>query len=124
MIGAEQLALMKPTAFLINVARGSIVNEAALIESLRSRTIKGAALDVFESEPIARDNPLLALENVILAPHSIAWTDEVFRGNGTEACESIVALLDHRRPAGIVNPEVLAHPRVQEWLGTAQGTAT
>jgi phosphoglycerate dehydrogenase-like enzyme len=116
LIDAAALALMKPSAFLINVARGPVVDEPALVEVLRRRAIMGAALDVFEEEPPALDNPLFSLDNVILAPHSAAWTDEVFRDNGREAFGSIVALLDHRRPDHIVNRDVLEHPRVAEWL--------
>ena len=78
LINAERLALMKPTAYLINVARGPIVHEPALIEALRARRIAGAALDVFTNEPVENDNPLLAMDNVIVTPHALCWTDECF----------------------------------------------
>ena len=69
---------MRPEAYFINVARGPIVDEQALIEALRERRIAGAALDVFEREPVDPANPLLAMDNVIVTPHSLCWTDECF----------------------------------------------
>jgi phosphoglycerate dehydrogenase-like enzyme len=69
MIGARELALMKPSAFLVNISRGGVIDEAALVEALRERSIAGAGLDVFVYEPIPFDHPLLALDNVILTPH-------------------------------------------------------
>jgi phosphoglycerate dehydrogenase-like enzyme len=108
LIGKEQLALMKPTSYLINTARGGIVNEAALIETLSEKRIAGAATDVFESEPVAEDSPLLHLDNVLLAPHCIAWTDELFRDIGHMACESALTVLRGEIPPGVVNREVLA----------------
>lgn len=70
MIGEQQIASMKPNAVLINIARGAVVNETALVEALRARRIRGAALDVFETEPLPPDHPLWALDNVLLSPHS------------------------------------------------------
>jgi D-3-phosphoglycerate dehydrogenase len=75
MIGPDRLAMMKPTAYLINTARGPIVDEDALIDTLQNRRIAGAALDVFAQEPTPKDNPLLQLDNVIVTPHSAGWTD-------------------------------------------------
>lgn len=107
LLDATRLALMKPIAYLINVARGPIVDQAALTYALRTRQLAGAALDVFEQEPIAPDDPLLALDNVILAPHAICWTDELFLGNGRAACQSILDVANGRVPANVVNREVL-----------------
>ena len=98
LINAERLALMKPTAYLINVARGPIVDQAALTEALQERRIAGAGLDVFEQEPIDPHDPLLALDNVILAPHALCWTDECFAGNGRSAIASILDVAAGRVP--------------------------
>jgi len=117
LIGAPQLERMKPTGYLINVARGPIVDEAALIEALRAGRIAGAALDVFEREPVAPDNPLLAMDNVIVTPHSLCWTDECFHNMAVTGLASIVDALAGRRPEFVVNREVLEHPRVRAWLG-------
>ena len=76
MLGRDEFAMMKPTAYLINVSRGGVIDEKALYEALRGKVIAGAALDVFEKEPTPKDNPLLRLDNVILTPHSAAtWPD-------------------------------------------------
>jgi phosphoglycerate dehydrogenase-like enzyme len=116
LIGAAQFALMKPNAHFINVARGPVVDEPALIAALHAGRIAGAALDVFEQEPVAADNPLLRMANVILSPHSLCWTDECFDNMATTGLASIVDLLEHRPPEFIVNRAVLDHPRVREWL--------
>jgi D-3-phosphoglycerate dehydrogenase len=110
LIGARQFALMKPTAFFINTARGPVVNEAALTDALRSRKIAAAAIDVFEQEPTPADNPLLELDNVIVAPHAVCHTDECMRLLGESAFASAVELANGRRPRHIVNPEALSHP--------------
>lgn len=114
MIGARELGLMKPTAHLINTARGPIVDEAALYRALADRRIAGAALDVFAEEPTPADNPILALDNVVVTPHSLCWTDECFRGCAESAFTAIVDALQGRRPAYPVNPEVLQH---RKWTG-------
>ena len=116
LVGARQFARMKPTGYFINVARGPIVDEAALIEALRTQRIAGAALDVFEREPVAPDNPLLAMDSVIVTPHSLCWTDECFHNMASTGLASIVDALARRRPEFIVNREVLEHPRVRAWL--------
>ena len=92
LLGKAQFALMKPDAVLINTARGPIVNESALIEALQNKQIAGAALDVFEQEPLSADSPLTAMENVILTSHSIAWTEELFRDMGRIDCEGALAI--------------------------------
>ncbi len=116
LINAERLAKMKPTAYLINVARGPIVHEPALIEALRARRIAGAALDVFTNEPVENDNPLLALDNVIVTPHALCWTDECFGNIAREGFGGLVSLARGVAPPNVVNREVLAHPRVKSWL--------
>ena len=116
LIGAPEFARMKPTAYFINVARGPIVDEAALIEALREHRIAGAALDVFETEPVDPRNPLLAMDDVIVTPHSLCWTDECFHNMAATGLASIVDALAGRRPQFIVNRDVLDHPRVRAWL--------
>ncbi len=116
LINAERLALMKETAFLINVARGPIVDQAALTRVLQERRIAGAALDVFEQEPIDPDDPLLALDNVILTPHAVCLTDESFVLTGRNACENVLAVAQGRVPRDVVNRDALDHPRVMARL--------
>jgi len=118
LIGATQFAQMRPAAYFINVARGPIVDEAALIEALRARRIAGAALDVFEQEPVAPDNPLLAMDNVIVTPHSLCWTDECFHNMAATGLASIVDALAGRKPEFVVDKDVLDHPRLRAMLMT------
>ena len=113
LIGAPEFARMRSTAYFLNVARGPIVDESALIDALEAKRIAGAALDVFEQEPIAPTNPLLAMDNVILTPHSLCWTDECFHNMASTGLQSIVDALNGRRPEFVVNSDVLSHPRVQ-----------
>ena len=116
LIGAKELAQMRPGAYLINVSRGPIVDEPALIEALSERRIAGAALDVFEQEPVDPANPLLAMDNVIVTPHALCWTEECFHNMASTGLASIVAALSGRKPEFVVNPEVLSHDRVKAWL--------
>jgi phosphoglycerate dehydrogenase-like enzyme len=116
LIGAAQLARMKPRAYLINVARGPVVDEAALVAALQAGRIAGAGLDVFEQEPIDPASPLLAMENTIVTPHALCWTDECFDAIASAALSEIAAAMAGRRPNCVVNREVLAHPRVAGWL--------
>ena len=116
LINGGRLAMMKPTAYLINVARGPIVDERALISALQTGQIAGAGLDVFEHEPIAEDNPLLAMDNTILTPHSLCWTDECFGGIAISALTDIHSVLSGKLPRFLVNKDVLTHPRVRSWL--------
>jgi D-3-phosphoglycerate dehydrogenase len=117
MVGDREFSLMKPTACFINTARGPIVDEMALYTALVDRRIAGAALDVFEQEPVALDNPLLKLDNVIVTPHSICWTDEFFRNNAESAFRSVVAVARRETPTYVVNRNVLQHPDVQARTG-------
>ena len=94
LIGARELALMKPTAFLVNTARGPIVQEQALIEALRARRIAGAGLDVFDIEPLPLDHPLRKLDNAVLTPHLGYVTGETYRVFYGETVEAIRAWLD------------------------------
>lgn len=108
LINAERLRLMKPTAFLVNTARGGIVDTAALAQALRAGRIAGAGLDVFEGEPLAADSPLRGLDNVYLSPHCAGATLDARERSGRMAAENLVRGLRGERPEGIVNPEVLA----------------
>ncbi len=114
LIGQKELALMKPTAYLINTARGPIVDEAALYQALKHNRIAGAAIDCFATEPVTAPHPFAELDNVLLAPHSIAWTDELFRDIGRAVCQGMVALSLGRKPRGVVNTEVFDRPGFQE----------
>jgi phosphoglycerate dehydrogenase-like enzyme len=116
MIDADALSVMKESAYLINVARGPIVDQRALTEALQERRIAGAGLDVFEREPIDPDDPLLELDNVIVSPHGLAWTDECFAGIGRNAVAAICRLAAGRLPEFIVNPEAARHPSMRDKL--------
>ena len=116
LVGAEELALMKPSAYLVNTARGPVVDEKALIEVLRQGKIAGAGLDVFEEEPVPTDNPLLELDNVIVAPHSIAWTEESVRDLGLDACRNVREVYEGKAPAYLANPKAVERPGVQAKL--------
>jgi D-3-phosphoglycerate dehydrogenase len=106
-VNAQRLALMKPTAFFINTARGPIVDQLALTRVLQDRKIAGAGLDVFEQEPTDPDDPLFKLDNVIVAPHALCWTDQCFAGNGAADVKAVLDVQRGQVPRGVVNREVL-----------------
>ncbi len=114
LIGKRELAMMKPDAYLINTARGGIVDEDALYDVLADFRIAGAALDCFAEEPVIRPHRFGALDNVLLAPHCIAWTDELFRDIGRSVCQGILDLSLGKRPRGVVNPQVFDRPGFRE----------
>jgi phosphoglycerate dehydrogenase-like enzyme len=116
LLDARRLALMKPAALLVNVARGAIVDQAALYEALRDGRLGGAGLDVFDPEPLPRDDPLLALPTVVGAPHSLGYTDELVRGCVEGACGALVAVSRGEVPDNVANPAVLESPRLREKL--------
>jgi D-3-phosphoglycerate dehydrogenase len=116
LVNAQRLALMKPTAYLINTARGPIVDQRAITETLQAGRIAGAGLDVQEREPPDVDDPLLKLDNVILAPHALCWTDQCFAGIGASAVASVLDVAGKRVPRGLVNRTVLQNSR---WQGFA-----
>jgi len=113
MIGERELRLMKPTAFLINTARGAVVDEKALYRALKEGWIRGAALDVYEREPISPDHPLLKLENVVLTPHIGSATAETRVGMAVLAVKNLLAALEGEVPPNLVNPEVLEVRRLR-----------
>jgi phosphoglycerate dehydrogenase-like enzyme len=107
-VNAQRLALMKPTSYLINTARGPIVDQQALVKVLQECRIAGAGLDVLEQEPPALDDPILALDNVILTPHALCWTDQCFAHQGALDIQAVLEYCDGRVPTGtIVNRAVL-----------------
>jgi phosphoglycerate dehydrogenase-like enzyme len=116
MIRAEHLALMKPSAYLINIARGALVDQAALVEALQGRKIAGAGLDVFEVEPLPADDPLTQLDNVILTPHFSPATSDIWTKGGTQMSQYMLQAAQGEIPASIINPEVLKRPCFQEKL--------
>ncbi|NNG67848.1 hydroxyacid dehydrogenase [Caldanaerobacter subterraneus] len=107
MITRELIYSMKPTAYLINVARGTVIDEQALIEALKEKRIAGAGLDVFQQEPPSRDNELLRLENVILSPHSAALTKEATVRMAVEAVQAVIDYFEGRQPKYIYNYKML-----------------
>lgn len=111
LVTADLLACMKPSAYLINTARGPLVDEVALVASLRERRIAGAALDVYAVEPLPADHPFLALENVVLTPHLGYVTEEAYHVFFREVTENISSYLDGQVPARAVNPDALARRR-------------
>ena len=110
LINAATLAKMKPSAYLINTARGGIIDEAALHDALTRGVIRGAGLDVYEREPPQDDNPLLTLPNVISAPHMAGVTQEGMDRMAVSVAENLLSVLDGKPDlANVVNPEVFGH---------------
>ena len=116
LVDTKRLAQMKPTAFVINTARGPIIDQAALIEALKAGAIAGAGLDVFEEEPLPNDDPLTGMENVILTPHALSWTDQCFAGIGAADIAAVIAVMEGREPRGLLNPTIRSSPLWQERL--------
>jgi D-3-phosphoglycerate dehydrogenase len=106
LIGEKELKTMKDSAYLVNTARGGIVNEPALLAALDAGWIQGAALDVLEVEPPSQDNELLNHEKVILTPHTAANTDEAMSRMAVMAAEEILKVLDGEKPLNVINPEI------------------
>ena len=110
LVGEREFRLMKPTAYFINTARGPIVQHDALVKALKGKWIAGAGIDVFPTEPAPRNDPLFELDNVIVAPHALAWTKNIMHDNGVEACGHILKIAQGRVPDNVVNREVLGRP--------------
>ena len=102
-MGARELSLMKPEAYLINTGRGEVIDEAALIQVLQKKSIKGAALDVFEDNLPKQDNPLLSMDNVIVTPHTAAFTTQALERMAYQAALGIVEVLENRPVSYAVN---------------------
>ncbi len=107
MLGERELALMKPSAYLVNTSRGEAIDEAALYRALREKRIAGAALDSFAVEPLPDDSPLRQLDNVILTPHMVGHTQDAFVSFPPAAVENITRILRGERPLYCKNPEVI-----------------
>ena len=110
LVGARELGLMKPTAYLVNISRGPIVDEAALVDVLQRRAIAGAALDTFDVEPLPGDHPLLRLDNTLICPHLGYVTDDSYRAMYAGAVEDIRAFASGE-PVRVINGEALAAPQ-------------
>ena len=106
LLDARRLALMKPTAFLVNIGRGPLIDTDALRDALRQRRIAGAGLDVFDPEPLEPNDELLGFDNVLLAPHSLCWTADFTRDVSASALGAIIDVASGRRPAQVLNPDV------------------
>ncbi len=113
LIGEAQLRTMKPTAYLINTARGPLINEAALSLALKEGWIAGAALDVFCAEPLPKDNPLRGAPNLVLTPHQASFARETGERVSYAAAEAIVELMHGRKPRWVVDPSVYAAPKLR-----------
>ena len=101
---------MKPASFLINTARGGLIDQAALTRALQARRIAGAGLDVLDPEPPTTDDPILKLDNVILAPHALSHTDQCFAGIGASTAGAVLAVMSGETPRSLVDRAVLEHP--------------
>ena len=107
LIGEKEFAMMKPTARILNCARGEIIDEKALYNALSENQIAGAALDVYETEPFEQDNPLFALDNVVLSPHIAGMTYECRKFVIETAFQNIIDITEGNKPRGLINPEAL-----------------
>jgi D-3-phosphoglycerate dehydrogenase len=113
LFGERTLRLMRPHAYLINTARGPVIDQAALLRALTEGWIAGAGLDVFESEPITVENPLLRLPNVVLTPHSAFYSEASVQRQHEKAAENVIAALTGARPPGLLNDGVWGVAAVQ-----------
>jgi phosphoglycerate dehydrogenase-like enzyme len=116
LLDARFFARLKDGALLVNVARGPIIDESALIDALDAGRVAGAALDVFEQEPLSASSPLTRFDDVILTPHSIAWTDELYRGNGADVTRAVLAVAQGNVPEHLADPRVVDQPAFQARL--------
>lgn len=105
MINKDSLKFMKENAFLVNTARGGLIDETALYEALTNKWIAGAGLDVFEVEPASKDNPLFTLDNILITPHMAGWTKEALIREAKGASDEVVRVLKGELPLNVVNPD-------------------
>ena len=116
LIGEAQLNLMKPDAYLINTARGALVDEAAVARALNDDGIAGAAVDAFVEEPLPKEHPFRTAKNLLLAPHQAAFSNETGREVSAACAEAIVDLMNGERPKMVLNPEVFDSPQLRAKL--------
>ncbi len=107
LVSAELLGLMKPSAYIVNTARGPIIDQRALTDVLQAGRIAGAGLDVLAQEPPDADDPILKLDNVVFSPHALCWTDQCFAGIGAADVRAVQALMRGEPPVGIVNRAIV-----------------
>jgi phosphoglycerate dehydrogenase-like enzyme len=124
LLDAGRLALMKPSAVLVNVARGPIVDQESLVDVLREGRLAAAGLDVFEQEPIAAGDPLLDLPNVVGAPHALGYWDQLFAGCVHDACAALLAVARGEIPEDVANPAVLDSPLFLDKLSRFERSRT
>jgi D-3-phosphoglycerate dehydrogenase len=108
LIGAAQLAKMKPTAYLVNTSRGPVVDEAALIAALQAKQIAGAALDVFDPEPLVENSPLRQMDNVILTPHTAAYSEQAIVDLRAAVTQTVSDVIQGYLPRHILNANVVS----------------
>ncbi len=120
-VSAERIAMMKPSAFIINTSRGPTIDQKALTQALQEGRIAGAGLDVLEQEPPDADDPILRLDNVVLNPHALCWTDQCFAGIGATAIKATFEVMRGREPRGIVNREILENAAWRQKLEAFRG---
>ena len=118
MLGAEQFAMMRPDAILVNTSRGGVADTGALVEALRAGTIQGAAIDVHDQEPVPVGHPLMEFDSVVLTPHLAWYTEESYAEMKRRTVENVVEVCAGRAPRNIVNPEVLGAPGRNEACAT------
>ena len=122
LVNADMLALMKPEAYLINTSRGPIIDQEALTEALQEKRIAGAGLDVLDQEPPDPDDPILQLDNAIITPHALCWTDQIFAGIGKADVDTVLDILSGKVPRGIVNRDIVENPGWKKKLAGYAGT--
>lgn len=121
LIGRSQLKLLSPQAVIVNTSRGPVIDEGALIELLTAGAIRGAALDVFEQEPLPADHPLARLPNTVLSPHAACLTEELYRDYYQSICKSVLSALAGEPPEHLLNREVIGHPRWKQAAPSERG---
>lgn len=114
LISEKELALVKKGVYIVNTARGVLIDQNALIKALDEGKIAGLGLDVMENEPIDEHNPLLAYDNVVITPHTSAYTYECLSGMGDKVVEDVERVLKGERPEGLINPEVIEQAELKE----------